>query len=167
MTGLQKDRVCRYEVSGQVAIPPRLDGAGSGQTAHTHPHLPCETPWLCLRARNGAGRACDGRLQPAPATDGRTQRPRRAQPRPAIDGRTRDTRIRCTRTNRRPKRFTSTPVVKTFSEFSSDQICTVSPVFLTVLKSAIETFRSGNTDGRHGDQNGSDCYHLGGTHNLW
>jgi hypothetical protein len=79
----------------------------------------------------------------------------------------RSTRIRCTRTNRRPKRFTSTPVVKTFSEFSSDQICTVSPVFLTVLKSAIETFRSGNTDGRHGDQNGSDCYHLGGTHNLW
>jgi hypothetical protein len=45
-----------------------------------------------IRARNGAARARDGRLQPAPATDGRTQRPRWAQPRPAIDGRARDGR---------------------------------------------------------------------------
>ena len=45
-----------------------------------------------IRARNGAARARDGRLQPAPATDGRTQRPRWAQPRPALDGRARDGR---------------------------------------------------------------------------
>ena len=44
------------------------------------------------RACNGAARARDGRLQPVPATDGRTQRPRWAQPRPAIDGRARDGR---------------------------------------------------------------------------
>ena len=45
-----------------------------------------------IRARNEAARARDGRLQPVPATDGRTQRPRWAQPRPAIDGRARDGR---------------------------------------------------------------------------
>jgi hypothetical protein len=48
-----------------------------------------------MRARNGAARASDGRLQPAPATDGRTQSPRWSQPGSAIDGRARALLGRC------------------------------------------------------------------------